>query len=214
MQDMAKRLFQVELLKKRQDGLETQKAELISRKSKLVQLLDDKRKMCTEEEETFFRNISEFNDEYGLLSNRELVVENRAKLEISNLEKEVDILKNEMKSIEHKNVQLNAFQSQRNELKEGLVQLHDYLKDLKGKLNEARCSTKRLEAEKAKIQQKPQTDPDFLRLKKELEMYKDDDMENVYEALRTEIQFLQMKLSQQCVETPTNSLPWDGPAHT
>ncbi|ELW71011.1 hypothetical protein TREES_T100020248 [Tupaia chinensis] len=62
--------------------------------------------------------------------------------------------------------------------------------------NEAICTTKYLQAEKLKISEKPQNDAECLRLKRELELYKEDDMESVYEALQTEIEFLELVLLQ------------------
>ncbi|XP_069756129.1 coiled-coil domain-containing protein 172 isoform X4 [Narcine bancroftii] len=72
-----------------------------------------------------------------------------------------------------------------------------YLKSgLEDELTALVYSSKILEAERLKVCQKPQTDDEFLRLKKELELQKDNDLESTYETLRTEIQFLQLKLSQ------------------
>ncbi|XP_051883686.1 coiled-coil domain-containing protein 172 [Pristis pectinata] len=67
---------------------------------------------------------------------------------------------------------------------------------LEDEVTTAVFNSKLLEAERLKVCQKPQTDDEFLRLKKELELHKVDDLESVYETLRTEIQFLQLKLSQ------------------
>uniref|UniRef100_A0A8D0G5X4 Coiled-coil domain-containing protein 172 n=1 Tax=Sphenodon punctatus TaxID=8508 RepID=A0A8D0G5X4_SPHPU len=102
-----------------------------------------------------------------------------------------------MESLGYENVQLNALQLQKNELKQNLFTLQNKLKDVEGQLREAKDITKGLEAEKVKVSEKPQTDAECLRLKKKLEMYKDDEMENVCEALQADIEFLQMKLSQE-----------------
>ncbi|KAM9012371.1 coiled-coil domain-containing protein 172 isoform 2-T2 [Ara ararauna] len=69
--------------------------------------------------------------------------------------------------------------------------------DLEKEIRDAERMTKDLEAEKVQVTEKPQTDPECLRLKKELENYKDDDWESICETLRTEIEILQMNLSQK-----------------
>lgn len=48
----------------------------------------------TEEEDNFTREVTEFNDEYGLTSNRELMIKKKVKTEINDLENEAAVLKN------------------------------------------------------------------------------------------------------------------------
>uniref|UniRef100_A0A8C4UE47 Coiled-coil domain-containing protein 172 n=1 Tax=Falco tinnunculus TaxID=100819 RepID=A0A8C4UE47_FALTI len=140
----------------------------------------------TEEEDNFTRELTEFNNEYGLTSNRDLLIKKKVKTEINDLENEATLLKNEMESMEHENIQLNALQLQKNELKQNLFTLQ------KKVIREAERMTKALEAEKVHVTGKPQADPECLRLKKELENYKDDDWESICETLRTEIEILEM----------------------
>ncbi|NWX37578.1 CC172 protein, partial [Notiomystis cincta] len=123
---------------------------------------DAKRKI-TEEEDNFTREVTEFNNEYGLTSNRELLIKKKVKTEINDLDNEATLLKNEMESMEHKNVQLNALQLQKNELKQDLFTLQSELKDLEKVIREAERMTKDLEAEKVQVTEKPQTDPECLR---------------------------------------------------
>ncbi|XP_032889837.1 coiled-coil domain-containing protein 172 [Amblyraja radiata] len=158
--------------------------------------LEEKKRKNTEERKTFVKEISEFNAAYDLLSNRIITIEVNAKSEIFDLETEAKYLQNDMKNMEQKNIQLNVLQQQKNDLKGELLQLQNKLHGLEDEITRVAFNTKLLEAERLKICQKPQTDDEFLRLKKELELHKGDDLENLYETLRTEIQFLQMKLSQ------------------
>ncbi|XP_043911464.1 coiled-coil domain-containing protein 172 [Protopterus annectens] len=160
--------------------------------SVLLLLKAEVKKNCSEEKALFFQEISAFNDEYGLLNNRELLIANEVKSEIQKLELEMETLNNEMKIMENKNVKLNVLQKQKEEAKEELLLLQSKLQAFESKRSEAVSRTKLLEEEKEQIIQKPQTDAEFLRLKKELEAYKEDDIESVCESLRTEINFLQM----------------------
>uniref|UniRef100_A0A8C2UAH5 Coiled-coil domain-containing protein 172 n=1 Tax=Coturnix japonica TaxID=93934 RepID=A0A8C2UAH5_COTJA len=192
VQQLSEKMFFLEILKKREDSLEKQKAELINQKSILLRDLTDAKRKMAEEEDNFTREVTEFNDEYGLTSNRELLIKRKAKTEINDLENEAAVLKNEMESMEHKNVHLNALQLQKNELKQELFTLENELKDLEKLIKEAEGTMKDLEAEKVQVTEKPLTNPECLRLKKELENYKDDDWESIYETLRTEVEILQM----------------------
>ncbi|NXA15567.1 CC172 protein, partial [Sapayoa aenigma] len=192
VQHLSEKQFYLEILKKREDSLEKQKAEFINQKSSLLKILVYAKRKISEEEDNFTREVTEFNNEYGLTSNRDLLIKKRAKTEINDLENEAALLKNEMESMEHKNVQLNALQLQRNELKQDLLTLQSELEDLEKVIREAEKTTKDLEAEKVQVTEKPQTDPECLRLKKELEKCKDDSWESVCETLQTEIEILQM----------------------
>ncbi|NXG22240.1 CC172 protein, partial [Grallaria varia] len=192
VQQLSEKQFYLEILKKREDSLEKQKAELINQKSSLLNILVYAKRKIAEEEDNFTREVTEFNNEYGLTSNRDLLIKKKVKIEISDLEKEATLLKNEMESMEHKNVQLSALQLQKNELKQDLFTLQSELKDLEKVIREAERMTKDLEAEKVQVTGKPQTDPECLRLKKELEKCKDDSWQSVCETLQTEIEILQM----------------------
>ncbi|KFV78101.1 Coiled-coil domain-containing protein 172, partial [Struthio camelus australis] len=163
VQHLSEKLFYLELLKKREDILEKQKAEFTTQKSVLLKILVYAKRKMTEEEDNFTRELTEFNNEYGLTSNRDLLIKKKVKIEINDLENEAALLKSEMESMEHKNVQLNALQLQKNELKQDLFALQSKLKDLEKVIKEAKGITKDLEAEKVQVTEKPQTDPECLR---------------------------------------------------
>ncbi|KFP43973.1 Coiled-coil domain-containing protein 172, partial [Chlamydotis macqueenii] len=192
VQHLSEKQFYLEILKKREDSLEKQKAELINQKSSLLKIFVNAKRKMTEEEDNFTKEVTEFNSEYGLTSNRDLLIKKKVKIEINDLENEAALLKNEIESMEHKNVHLNTLQLQKNELKQDLFILQSKLEDLEKVIREAEKMTKDLEAEKVQITEKPQTDPECLRLKKELENCRDDDWESICETLRTEIEILQM----------------------
>uniref|UniRef100_A0A8C3FAB6 Coiled-coil domain-containing protein 172 n=1 Tax=Chrysemys picta bellii TaxID=8478 RepID=A0A8C3FAB6_CHRPI len=183
VQQLSEKLFYLQLLKKREDILEKKKVEFMNQRSIFLKIF-----VCFQAYYLGEFEITDFNNEYGLTCNRELLIRKKAKTEICDLETKANILKNEMESMERENVQLNALQLQKNELKQDLFTLQKQLR-------EAEDITKCLEAEKVKVSEKPQTDIECLRIKKELEIYKEDDLENVCEALQTEIEFLQMVCS-------------------
>ncbi|NWV31382.1 CC172 protein, partial [Grantiella picta] len=192
IQHLSAKQLQLEILKKREDSLEKQKAELINQRTSLLKMLVYAKRKIAEEEDNFIREVTEFNNEYGLTSNRELLIKKKVKTEINDLDNEAALLKTEIESMEHKNVQLNALQLQKNELKQDLFTLQSELKDLEKVIREAERMTKYLEAEKVQVTEKPQTDPECLRLKSELKKCKDDSWESVCETLQAEIEILQM----------------------
>ncbi|XP_007907352.1 coiled-coil domain-containing protein 172 isoform X4 [Callorhinchus milii] len=170
-QEFSEKKFHLELLKKREESLKKQREEITRENNIYLEALKEKKRKYTEEREKFVSEISEFNTEYDLLSNRAIVIEIKAKTKICDLEAEARCLES----------------------------------DFKDELAAAFSHTQTQEAEKAQICQKPQTDHEFLRLKNELEMHREDDLESVCEALRTEIQFLQLKLSQGKQQQMNNS---------
>uniref|UniRef100_A0A803JF94 Coiled-coil domain-containing protein 172 n=1 Tax=Xenopus tropicalis TaxID=8364 RepID=A0A803JF94_XENTR len=185
------------LLKKHRDVLESQKEDLLKEKEKLLTMHEGIKKEMAEEEEKFIKEVMEFNNNYGLTSNRDLLLREQAKAEMEQLDMEAEALMSEIESLKHESFHVKALQVQKKTLSDNLAQLQNTLKDVEDKLCEAVETTERLKAEKLLASQKPQSDAECLRLKKELESYSSDDSEAVYEALRLEIDFLQTKISQQ-----------------
>ncbi|XP_033037582.1 coiled-coil domain-containing protein 172 isoform X2 [Trachypithecus francoisi] len=188
------------LLKTHENALEKQYSEITNHRNMLLQTFEAIKKQMIEEKDKFFKEITDFNNEYELTKKRELLMKENVRIEISNLENQANILKSEMKSMEHDSSQLNELQKQKSELIQELFTLQRKLKVFEDEKNESICTTKHLEAEKIKINEKPQNDAECLRLKKELELYKEDDMESVYEALQTEIEFLELTLAQKYLQ--------------
>ncbi|KAG8517420.1 Coiled-coil domain-containing protein 172, partial [Galemys pyrenaicus] len=191
VQQFSENSFHLQLLKIHENALERQCSEITNQRNKLLQTFEITKKKVTEEEEKFTKEITDFNKEYEIIKKRELLMKENVKIEICDLESQANILKREMKSMEHDSSQLKKFQKQKSELLQELFLLQGKLKAFEEKTNEAICTTKYLEAEKLKINKKPQNDPECLRLKNELDLYKEDDMQSVCEALQTEIEILE-----------------------
>ncbi|XP_073760644.1 coiled-coil domain-containing protein 172 isoform X4 [Callorhinus ursinus] len=136
--------------------------ELNEEKTKLESKGATKKRM-TEEEEKFIKEITDFNNEYEVTKKRKLLIKENVKIEISDLENQANILKREMKSMEHDSGQLSELQKQKSELVQELLTVQRKLKVFEDKKNEAICTTKYLEAEKVKISEKPQNDAECLR---------------------------------------------------
>ncbi|XP_033276855.2 coiled-coil domain-containing protein 172 [Orcinus orca] len=204
IQQFSEKAFLLQLLKTHENALERQCSEITSQRNMLLQTFEATKRKVTEEEEKFIKEITDFNNEYEITKKRELLMKENVKIQISDLENEANILKMEMKSAEHDSGQLNELQKQKSELIQELFTLQRELKGFEDKKKEAVCTTKYLEAEKIKISEKPQNAAECLRLKKELELYKEDDMQSVYDALQTEIEFLQLTLAQKDLQETKN----------
>ncbi|EAW49455.1 coiled-coil domain containing 172 [Homo sapiens] len=197
VQQFFEKSFFLQLLKAHENALEKQYSEITNHRNMLLQTFEAIKKQMIEEEDKFIKEITDFNNDYEITKKRELLMKENVKIEISDLENQANMLKSEMKSMEHDSSQLNELQKQKSELIQELFTLQRKLKVFEDEENESICTTKYLEAEKIKISEKPQNDTECLRLKKELELYKEDDMESVYEALQTEIEFLELTLAQK-----------------
>ncbi|KAM5271658.1 coiled-coil domain-containing protein 172 [Ctenodactylus gundi] len=196
-QQFSEKIFLLQLLNTRENALERQYSEITDQRSVLLQTFETTRQNMAEEEEKFIKEITDFNNEYEIIKKRDLLMKENFKIEMSDLENQANILKREIKSMEHDSDQLKELQKQKDELLQELFALQRKLKVLSDEENEAIRATKHLEAEKIKISEKPQNDYECLRLKRELELYKEEDMESVYEGLQTEIEFLELTLAQK-----------------
>ncbi|XP_040847713.1 coiled-coil domain-containing protein 172 [Ochotona curzoniae] len=197
VQQFSEKSLLLQLLKAHENALERQCSEITDQRNMLLQTFETTKKKATHEEEKFLKEITDFNNEYDITRKREFLMKENVRIEISVLENQADTLKREMKSMEHDSDQLNELQKQKSELIEELFMLQRKLKAFEDEENEAIHTTKYLEEEKIKINEKPQNDAECLRLKKELELYKEDDLESVYEALQREIEFLELTLAQK-----------------
>ncbi|XP_007939809.2 coiled-coil domain-containing protein 172 [Orycteropus afer afer] len=163
VQQFSEKSFLLQLLKTHENALERQCSEITDQRNILLQTFEATKKKVEEEEEKFIKEITDFNNKYEITKKRELLMKENVKIEISDLENQANILKNEMKSMEHDSSRLNELQKQKNELVQELFTLQRQLKVFEDKEDEAICTTKFLEAEKIKINEKPQNDAECLR---------------------------------------------------
>ncbi|XP_073856958.1 coiled-coil domain-containing protein 172 [Macaca fascicularis] len=164
VQQFFEKSFLLQLLKTHENALEKQYSEITNHRNMLLQTFEAIKKQMIEEEDKFFKEITDFNNEYELTKKRELLMKENIKIEISDLENQANTLKSEMKSMEHDSSQLNELQKQKSELIQELFTLQRKLKVFEDEKNESICTTKYLEAEKIKINEKPQNDAECLRL--------------------------------------------------
>ncbi|KAH0623723.1 hypothetical protein JD844_006805 [Phrynosoma platyrhinos] len=134
VQLLSEKFFRLEFLQKKEESLEKQKDELLCQKSILLEAFMDIKRKITAEDEKFLKELTDFNNEYALTSNRELLIKKRVQAEICELEEKENVLRNVISFL-----------------------------DFENEIREAKCTTKYLEMEKTHISEKPQTDPECVR---------------------------------------------------
>ncbi|XP_051002927.1 coiled-coil domain-containing protein 172 [Acomys russatus] len=190
VQQFSEKSFLLELLKTRENALERQCSEVMNQRDTLLQAFEATKKKATEEEEKFIKEITDFNDNYELIKKRDILMNEDIKMEIADLENQANVLRGEMKSMECNSGQLQELQKLKSELLQELFTLQKKLKVLEDEETEAVCTTKYLQEEKTKVKEKPQHDAECLRLKRELDLYQEEDMESACRALQTEVECL------------------------
>ncbi|XP_030011306.1 coiled-coil domain-containing protein 172 [Sphaeramia orbicularis] len=187
--------LQRDLMKKSEDQMSKKMEELLCQKGHLRERLDKIKKESAEEEENFLREISGFNSDFSLCGNREAVVKNQTHTEILDLEREVESLHKEMEQMRTKNRHITSLHEEKKALQLELQELKNMVKDLDSQLSEAEAVTTSLREESLFVSQKPLTDSAYHRLRKELETYKESELERRWEALSSELHTLQSKLA-------------------
>ncbi|KAL7383676.1 hypothetical protein ABVT39_015722 [Epinephelus coioides] len=182
--------LQRDLMKKCEDQMLKQIEELLCQNSQLRERLAKIKWECTEEEKNFLQEISRFNSDFSLRGNRGVVFESQTHTEILDLEREVDSLYKEMELMSRRNSHMSAVQQEKRALQLQLQGLENIQKELDQQLIEAEAVTESLRAENLFVSQKPRTDSTCLRLRKELEMHKEGELEFLREVLSSEIQLL------------------------
>ncbi|XP_067368457.1 coiled-coil domain-containing protein 172 isoform X3 [Channa argus] len=186
--------LQHDLMKKCEDQMLKQIEEILCQKSNLREHLIKKESVSKDEEQNFLQEISRFNDEFSLQDDRETVFDSQMHTEILDLEREVESLYKEIEQMSHSNNHMSSMQEEKRALQFELQGLYNNLKDLDRQLSEAEAMTDSLKAEILFVSQKPFTDSTCVRLRKELELHKEGELELLRETLSSEIQFLQSKL--------------------
>nr|XP_020462328.1 coiled-coil domain-containing protein 172 [Monopterus albus] len=185
--------LQYGLMKKCEEQMLKQMEELLCQKSHLKERLATVKRKAKDEEENFLQEISRFNSDFSLRETKETVFKSQMHTEILDLEREVESLYQEVELMSCRNSHMSSMQGEKRMLQLELQGLDSNLKELEWQLSEAEAVTESLKAEIQFVSQKPLTDSTCLRLRKELEMHKEGELELLREALRSEIQLLQSK---------------------
>ncbi|XP_037322146.1 coiled-coil domain-containing protein 172 [Pungitius pungitius] len=193
-QQLSAMRLQHDLMKKCEEQMLKKVEELLCLRSQRRERLAHIKRERKEEEETFLREISMFNSDFSLCGNRSIVFQSQTHTEILDLQTEVESLYKEMELMSRRNNHVSAMQEERRALQLTLRGLEDTQRDLERRLIEAEATTASLRAESLSVSRRPLTDATCLRLRKELEMHKEEELELLREALSSEIHFLKSKL--------------------
>ncbi|XP_057703814.1 coiled-coil domain-containing protein 172 [Corythoichthys intestinalis] len=182
--------LQLNLMKKCKEQISKRTEELLGDKTDLQRQLAEMKTAFKDEEREFSREISSFNSEFSLCPG----TCSPTHREVLNLITEADSLRKEMEEMIQDNLYMSGLLTQKKSLHLELQALKSIHADVQRQLNEAKETTAALQAESHAAHQKPFTDSDVIRLKKELEKYEDRDMELLLETLKMEVQYLQGKV--------------------
>ncbi|XP_043112349.1 coiled-coil domain-containing protein 172 isoform X2 [Puntigrus tetrazona] len=194
---LAETQLQFALMTKRQDQLERHKEELLGLQRDLKENLDRLKRESREEREKFLKEMITFNNEFNLINHRNAVFHTQALSKIQSLELEAETLHKEMDLLKQKNTLLSSMEAEKISLEAELQDIQSQLTDAEKALKEAVALTESLKTERLMVRQKPLTDSTCIRLKKELELYREEELELLRETISSEIRSLQLKLSQK-----------------
>ncbi|XP_020565064.1 coiled-coil domain-containing protein 172 isoform X2 [Oryzias latipes] len=144
------------------------------------------------EEENFLQEISRFNRDFSLQGNKATLLESQTHSELMLLQREEAALHKEMEAMTAENDHMRAAAEEKNALLLELQDVKNTERDLDRQLKEAKLTTQSLRLESQFVSQKHLTDSTCVRLRKELEMYKEEELEHLKDTLNSEIQFLQL----------------------
>ncbi|XP_061601142.1 coiled-coil domain-containing protein 172 [Cololabis saira] len=193
-QQLSAARLQCDLKKKCEEQTLKQIEELLCQNSHLGEHLAKIRRESKEEEENFLQEISRFNSDFSLRGNRATVFESQTQTHLLALEREVEALHKEMKLMSRRNGHMSSIEEEKRALVLELQALENKDKDVDRQLTEAQVTTQSLRSESRFVSQKHLTDSTCLRLRKELDTYKEGELEHLRDDLSSQIQFLQSKL--------------------
>ncbi|XDV50178.1 hypothetical protein PO909_019280 [Leuciscus waleckii] len=195
--------LQLGLMTKRRDQLGRKKEELLELQRDLKETLDRLKREFCEEREKFLKEMLTFNNEFNLISNRNAVFHTQTRSKIQRLELEAETLHREIDFLKQNNTLLSSMEAEKRSLEAELQDIKSQLTvfcssaDIERDLKEAVALTEILKTERLTVRQKPLTDSTCIRLKKELELYKEEELELLRETLSSEIHSLRLKLAQK-----------------
>ncbi|KAK1791214.1 hypothetical protein P4O66_013234, partial [Electrophorus voltai] len=146
------------LTKKQYEQLEKTRGELEIEQSACTQKLERLRRESVEEKAKFMKEIMTFNNDFNLLSNRDLVFQSQTRSEIQSLQLEADTLNEVVEVMRQKNPQLVSKKSEQGSLETALQELKLQVTELERELEEALALAESLKTERLVVSQKPLTD--------------------------------------------------------
>ncbi|XP_014875248.1 coiled-coil domain-containing protein 172 [Poecilia latipinna] len=190
--------LQCDMMRKCKDQALKQIEEQLCQQSDLMDRLARIKKESKEEEQQFLQEITKFNTDFSLAGNSAAGLESQTHAEILALHREVEALLKEMDEMKSRNSHMSSTLEERRRLLLELQELENIQRaDLDRQTKEARAQTDSLGSEVEFVSQKHLTDSTCLSLRKELELQKDEDLEQLRWSLTSEVQLLQGKTEEQ-----------------
>ncbi|XP_019626254.1 PREDICTED: coiled-coil domain-containing protein 172-like [Branchiostoma belcheri] len=198
LQQLAEEELQLKWLETREAILKEQRQKLLKENEEREKQLQEVRTEEVKERERFLSELKEFGLAYDLSGDGHAYREKSAKEEHQKLKMEEQQLENELSSYTEHKRKIEEVEREKKKAEEEVASLRQKQSRLAQVLKEHHNRTADLELNKEELSQVPDMDPEFLRLKEELQVCKDDSMEAVCSALRQELRKLQqLKLKKE-----------------
>ncbi|XP_062376251.1 coiled-coil domain-containing protein 172 isoform X2 [Sardina pilchardus] len=194
---LSEMILQYDLLKKKREHLENRSDELQQHQQRLRDDQETQKNWDVEQQKKFMAETKAFNCDYCLLRHRHTIVYRQASAEMLRLMQEAAILSKEMQCMTQTNAHMNLKQEKKTVLQSHLTQLEIQHGELESEAEEAASLTSSLKVERATVTKKPALDKLCLRLKDEVGIFKEGNLELKHQMLSATIQLLQKKLSQK-----------------
>ncbi|XP_041922017.1 uncharacterized protein LOC121685498 isoform X2 [Alosa sapidissima] len=188
---LSEMILQCDLLKKKQEHLEHRNDELQQQQQRLRNDQETQKNWDMEQQKIFIAETKAFNCEYCLLRHRHTIVYRQACAEMLRLMQEAGILRKEMQYMTQTNAHMTLKQEKKTVLQSNLTQLEIQHRELETEVEEAASLTSSLKVEKTAVTKKPVLDKLCLRLKDEVGMHKEGNLELKHQMLSAKIQLLQ-----------------------
>ncbi|KAM4730176.1 coiled-coil domain-containing protein 172-like [Anableps anableps] len=186
--------LQCDMMRKCKDQVLRQTEEQLCQQSHLRDLLAKIKKESKEEEQQFLQEVAKFNNDFSLTGNSTAALESQTYTENLALQREVEALHKEMDEMKCRNSHMSSILEEKRQLLLELQELENIQRDLDQQMKEAQAKTESLRSEIEFVSQKHLSDSTCLSLRKELELQKDEDLEQLRRSLSSEVQLLQSRL--------------------
>ncbi|XP_033632560.1 coiled-coil domain-containing protein 172-like [Asterias rubens] len=191
-------------LQHRENILKDQLTQVMENRDASAVKLESLEAVQTKKYENFIQEISDFNQTHDLCGQGTEHRETKARQRLCELKQQESCLLAELSDHRDAEIRRNLQTSQKMKLLALRKKLQNTSEELHMDLEEQSVVTKKLIEVKSKVAAQPQVDPEYLRMRKELEACHDEGLEGMCHALQQEVDRLQREHWQRQLQRQTN----------
>ncbi|XP_060073005.1 coiled-coil domain-containing protein 172-like [Ylistrum balloti] len=188
------------MINNKKEVLMSQKSQFQRERKELESQLEHLEEEQLNLNETFCQDVEKFVTEFGLLGNGANLRREEALRKVAELSGEKDKLQQDIQNYEERVESLRKLKDKEDYLMDLLQTTKSQHLELCEKVAEEKRKLAKQEEEKQKIQLLPTTDAEFIRLQKEIDSVKDEDLERTCHLLQQQVQALQQQLWQRKIK--------------